>query len=61
MKSSILDSLAFSEKILNLGNVFLDMEFQLLATNFICTYLHDEAISVCMHALVQLETLKDWV
>jgi len=29
------------------------------ATNFICTHLHDEAISVCMHALVGLETLRD--
>jgi len=54
----ILESLDFSEKILNLGNV-LGVEFRLLATNFICTHLHDGAISVCMHALVGLETLGD--
>ena len=44
-----------------LGNVFLGVEFWLLATNFICTHLYDGAISVCMHALVGLETLRDWV
>ena len=59
MKSFILESLDFSEKILNLVNVLLGVEFRLLATNFICTHLHDEAISVCMHALVGLETLRD--
>ena len=35
-----------------LGNVLLGTEFRLLATNFICTHLHDGAISVCMHVLV---------
>ena len=44
-----------------LGNVFLSTEFRLLATNFICTNLHDEAISVYMYALVGLETLRDRV
>ena len=44
-----------------LGNVLLSAEFRLLATNFICTYLYNRAISVCMHALVGLETLRDWV
>ena len=61
MKSFILDSLVFLEKILNLGNVNLGGEFRLLATNFIYTHLHDEAISVCMHALVGLKTLRVWV
>ena len=42
-----------------LGKVLLGVEFRLLATNFICTHLHYKAISVCMHALVGLETLKD--
>ena len=44
-----------------LGNVLFGAEFQLLATNFIYTHLHDGAISVYMHALVGLETLRDWV
>ena len=34
MKSFILESLDFSEKILNHGNVHFGAEFQLLATNF---------------------------
>ena len=42
-----------------LGNAFLGEEFWLLATNFICTRLHDGAISVFMHALARFETLKD--
>ena len=46
IKSFILDSLVFLEKILNLGNVNLGGEFWLLATNFIYTHLHDKAISV---------------
>ena len=46
---------------LTLGEVLLGVEFWLLETNFICTHLHDGAISVCMHALVGLETLRDWV
>jgi len=50
----VLDGFAFSKKILNFGNVLLGAEFWLLATNFICTHLHDRAISV-------LETLRDWV
>ena len=44
-----------------LGNVLLGAEFWLLVTNVIYTYLHDEAINVCMHALVGLETLRDSV
>ena len=44
-----------------LGNVLLGAEFWLLVTNVIYTHLHDRAISVCMHALVGLETLMDWV
>ena len=44
-----------------LGNVRFGAEFRLLATNFIYTHLHDGAISVYMHALVGLETLRDWV
>ena len=44
-----------------LGNVLFGVEFQLLATNFFHTYLHDGAIGVCMHALVGSETLRDWV
>jgi len=55
-----LNGFAFSEKIVNFGNVLLGAEFWQLATNFICTHLHDRAISVCMHALVGLETLRDW-
>ena len=44
-----------------LGNVLLGAEFWLLARNFIYTYLYDGAISVCMHTLLGLETLRDWV
>ena len=44
-----------------LGNVLVGAKFRLLATNFICTHLHDEAISVCMHAFVRLETLRNEV
>ena len=44
-----------------LGNVLLPAEFWLLATNFICTHVHNGAIGVCMHTLVGLETLKDWI
>ena len=54
-----MGGLAFLEKILNFGNVLLGVEFLLLAINFICTHLHDRAISVSMHALVGLETLRD--
>ena len=50
---------SFSEKILNFGNVSLSAVFRLLGTNFICTHLHDGVISVCMHALVGLENLRD--
>ena len=31
-----------------LGDVLLGTEFWLLATNIICTHLHDRAISACM-------------
>ena len=58
----ILDRPRLHEEKLELfGNVLLDAESWLLLTNFICTHLHDGAISVCMHALVGLETLRDWV
>ena len=50
-----MDRLALLEKILNLGNV-LGAKFQLLATNFIYTHLHDEPL-----VYVGLETLRDWV
>ena len=49
------------EKSWTLGNVLFGAEFQLLAINFIYTHLHDRAISVCVHALVGLETLRDRV
>ena len=44
-----------------LGNVLLGAEFWLLVINVIYTHLHDGAINVCMHGLVGLETLRDWV
>ena len=53
--------LPFQRRTWTLGNILLGIEFQLFATNFFCTHLHDGAISVCMHALVGLETLRDWV
>ena len=57
----ILNGPTFLEKILNFGNVLLGTKFWQLATNFICTHLHDMAISVSMHACVGLETLRDQV
>ena len=44
-----------------LSNVLLPTELQLLATNFVCTHVHDGAIGVCMHAFVGLETLRVWI
>ena len=49
------------ERSLTLGNVLIGVEFLLLALNFICAHLHNEAIIICMHALVGLETLRDRV
>ena len=46
---------------LELLTVLLGAEFRLLATNFICTHLHDRAISVCMQTIVRLEILRDCV
>ena len=60
-EASFWMALPFWRKSWTFGNVLLGEEFQILATNFICTYLHERAISVCMHALVGLETLSDWV
>ena len=53
--------LCLLENILDFGSVLLDVKFWLLAINFICTHLHDGAISVCLHALIGLETLRVWV
>ena len=59
MKSFILDSLVFSRK--NLDSWQCPPWGEILTTchKFYCTHLHDKAISVCMHALVGLETLRD--
>ena len=61
VKSFILESLTILGKILNSWQCLPWAKFRLLATNFICTHLHDGAISVCIHALLGLETLRDSV
>ena len=59
-KASFWMTLPYCKGSWTLGNV-LGAKFWLLTRNFICTYLHDGAISVCIHALLGLETLRDWV
>ena len=59
-KASFWMTLPYRKGSWTLGNV-LGAKFWLLTRNFICTYLHDGAISVCIHALLGLETLRDWV
>ena len=60
-KASFLIAWYSQGRSLTLGNVLLGAEFWLLATNFIYTHLYNKAISVCMHALVGLETVREWV
>ena len=60
-RDSFLIALPSWRRSWTLGNVLLGVEFWLLATNFICTHIHDRAISVCIHALIGLEILRDWV
>ena len=59
-KASFWMTLPYCKGSWTLGNV-LGAKFWLLTRNFICTYLHDGAISVCIHALLGLETLRDRV
>ena len=58
-KASFLIAWTSRGRSWTLGNVLLKAEFRLLATNFICTHLYARVISICMHTLVGLETLRD--
>ena len=55
----ILDGLVFLEKALGLlAMSSLMWSFGYLSPIFICTNLNEGTISVCMHAIVRLETLR---